>query len=186
MTAKSFFVCAIEGRNTSGGVRVSNYGYTSQTLAGLISSSDENNGLWGLPVAIDVAQPDLLVTALGTNDWQAGTPASASKAAITAVIDQVRMSGTKPGGGLYAGGDAMLLWPPVPDIDGLGKSAPLRADYRQMFYDVSDEKNVPLLDLEVLWGDYATDDAAGYFDNGIHPSDSGNRDIGRVLADALT
>lgn len=87
VTAKSFYVCAIEGRDTSDGVPVSNYGYTSQTLAGLISCSDETNELCGLPLAIDVAQPDLLVIVLGINDWQAGTAAATNKTTIATIID---------------------------------------------------------------------------------------------------
>ena len=183
------FIHAVEGRvNTPGTFRVSNAsinGKSLSTLFGGAGKNDEVNALYGLPM-IDMLRADLLIIALGVNDWMGNTPAATAKGWLKTLVQRQRANGNNGNGSTYANGDAMLLWNPQPDISTLGLAAPSTwAQYRAMFYEVADEENVPLLDLGGRWKDYPTANAAGFYGDGIHPNDAGSLDLAPAIQRAI-
>ncbi|MCA9325477.1 right-handed parallel beta-helix repeat-containing protein, partial [Candidatus Saccharibacteria bacterium] len=147
-------------------------------------NNDETNGSYGLP-HLDAAKADLMIIALGINDWQGATSVSTIKDALTNLIVRQRSSGTASGGGDHADGDVMLLWNPIPNIAALGKSESLWEDYRQAYYEVADEQNCALLDLGLVWDDYATGSGLGYYADTIHLSDSGSAIVAQKVAQSI-
>jgi lysophospholipase L1-like esterase len=183
------FIHAVEGRvNTPGTFRVSNAsinGKSLSTLFGGAGKNDEVNALYGLPM-IDMLRADLLIIALGSNDWLSSTPAATAKTWLKALIQRQRAAGDNGNGSTYANGDALLVWNPQPDLTTLGLSTPSTWQaYRDMFYEVADEENVPLLDLGTRWNTYAAGNAAGFFGDGIHPNDAGSLDIAPAVRRAM-
>jgi len=184
----STFLASVEGKVTSNSVvRVSNpsiNGKSLDTLWAGAAKNDETNGLYGLPL-IDSLRADLLVIALGTNDWQAGVDASVTKSQLATLIARQRAYGTNDGGAPKANGEVLLLWPPLPDVTALGESHELRYWYRRAMYDVANENNVALLDLEQLWGGYSEANSRGLFADTIHPSTAGSADIANAVMTAI-
>lgn len=180
-TSDMFFM-AVHGMNASQGrFRVSNLGYSSKSLASF-SETDETNSLFGLPL-IDAVKADLLIVALGINDWQALTNVATTKARLTSIVQRQRANGTNAGGGANANGDALLVWNPAPDFTTL--TQPYWEIYRDMFYEVANEQNVALLDMGDRWKDYPTANALGLFADAIHPTDAGSADIAPAIEDTL-
>ena len=183
------FIHAIEARvNTPGTFRVSNAsinGKSLSTLFGGAGKNDEVNALYGLPM-VDMLRADLLIIALGSNDWLSSTPAATAKAWLKTLVQRQRATGNNGNGSTYANGDALLVWNPQPDLTTLGIGAPSTWQaYRDMFYEVADEENVPLLDLGTRWNAYAAGNAAGFFGDGIHPNDAGSLDIAPAVRRAM-
>jgi len=183
------FIHAIEARiNTLGTFRVSNASVNSKSLSTLFGGAgknDETNALYGLPM-VDMLRADLLIIALGSNDWLSSTSAATAKAWLKTLVQRQRATGDNGNGSTYASGDALLLWNPQPDLSTLGLGTPSTWDeYREMFYEVADEENVPLLDLGQRWNNYATANTAGLFGDGIHPNDAGSLDIAQSVRRAL-
>jgi len=183
------FIHAIEARvNTPGTFRVSNASINGKSLSTLFAGSgknDEVNALYGLPM-VDMLRADLLIIALGSNDWLSSTPAATAKTWLKTLIQRQRAAGNNGNGSTYANGDALLVWNPQPDLTTLGLGTPSTWQaYRDMFYEVADEENVPLLDLGTRWDTYATGNAAGFFGDGIHPNDAGSLDIAPAVRRAM-
>lgn len=181
------FIHAIEARvNTPGTFRVSNASINGKSLSTLFAGkNDEVNALYGLPM-VDMLRADLLIIALGSNDWLSSTPAATAKTWLKTLIQRQRAAGNNGNGSTYANGDALLVWNPQPDLTTLGLGTPSTWQaYRDMFYEVADEENVPLLDLGTRWDTYATGNAAGFFGDGIHPNDAGSLDIAPAVRRAM-
>lgn len=181
------YVAMVEAvHETPGTFRVSNMGISGQSLSSFFSGSgmdDATNGLFGLPW-IDTARADLLLIALGINDWQGARSVASVKADLATLI--ARQRATAGGGGAAgAAGDAVLLWNPKPDIAALGKDAALWDAYRAAFYEAADANDACLIDLGGRWKDYATAQAAGLFADTIHPSDGGADDLASATMHAL-
>lgn len=189
-------VFGVEGRITGNGRwRVTNQGFDGKSLATLFNNntSGETTGLRGLPF-IDSLKADLLVIALGINDWQATASVAASKALLTSVVQRQRSKATNALGGPHAGGEAVLLWNPSPytaDVPtGLQPvGGPTWAAYRDMYYQVADEQNCALIDLGQLWGlDFNKvfgSTYGGLFADRIHPNDRGAGDMAGMINRAL-
>ncbi len=79
----------------------------------------------------------------------------------------------------------MLLWNPLPDVAGLGKDPQLWDAYRNAYYEVADEQDVPLLDLGGAWKDFATANALGMFADVIHPGNRGSAGLADLVEHAL-
>lgn len=179
---------AVEGRiPTPGTIRVSNIGVSGVSLMSGVRANDEANGHYGLPL-VDVLKADLLIIALGINDWNLRRSIADLKADLGTLITRQMASGTNAGGGTKAAGDAMLVWNPQPDLETLpaGSSpGPTWDEYREAYYDVADQYNVPLLDLGGRWKDFPTANAMGLFGDGIHVSDTGSADIAPAVRNAI-
>lgn len=190
--AQDVFLIAVEGRvSGSGKIDVSNTAISSKSLASFgagtigAAANNETNGLFGLPM-IDWMQSDLLVIALGVNDWQGNRSVASVKEALTAIIIRQRSAGVNPnGGGNYAGGDAILSWDAQPNATALGKDPVLWEAYRQAYYEVADEQNCALIDFSVAWKDFATANGLGLFADSIHPNDLGSANLADIAYRAI-
>lgn len=180
----SMYVLGVEARiNTLGTFRVSNASVNGVSLTSLYAGSgmnDETNGFFGLPM-IDMLRADLLIIALGINDWQAKVTIATLKDMLRTVIQRQRSSGAG-----RAQGDVLLLWNPQPDISTLQPTGgPTWEEYRQAYYDIADEQNCALLDMGLRYKDYATGNSLGMFGDGIHLGSVGSVDIVPAIRRAI-
>ncbi len=121
---------------------------------------------------LDTFDFDLLIIALGTNDYNAGRSIDDVRLDLKSVVERQRSTG----------GDVALLFPPIssPTLYP-GAPAPTYVDYEQLYATLATELDVPFLDLTHLWG--STFDEANavlpprYADGVIHPSDGGASDM---------
>lgn len=186
------FLTAVEGFNDDPGTfRVSNPSISGRSLWSLFggaSMNDETVAWAGLPL-IDMLRADLLVVALGVNDWLTGISVSDAKAWLKTLVQRQRGSDAAPGGGTKANGDVLLLWNPQPDISTLGPTVGGATwdQYRAMFYEVADEEDVALLDLGMRWGGFDNADSLGFYlpADHIHPIDAPTRDMAVAVHSAL-
>lgn len=184
------FLSWVEARiNTLGTFRISNPSINGRSLYTLGAdgtiNNDETTATYGLPL-LDAMQADLMIVALGINDWQNSRSVANFKAYVTTLVERQRSAGANAGGGNHADGDVLLLWNPQPDVDTLVPGAdPTWQQYRDALYEVADTEDCALLDLGMRWGGFATGDAAGYFSDPIHPTDLGAADIASVVESAL-
>lgn len=173
----------------NGRFEVSNASISTKSIYSLFSASaghnDETNGLYGLPM-IDFLKADLLVFALGINDWQfgSGRTLAGTLTDLGTVVDRQTSSGNAPTGAVKANGDVLLVWNPEPSAS-LNASDATWAEWRQGWYDTADTKGVPFLDLGMRWGGYAAGTAAGLFADTIHPDDDGALDIVSAVHEAV-
>lgn len=167
----------------TGTFRVSNASVNGQSLGTLFAlpNYDDGNHFYGLSI-IDMIDADLLVIALGINDWQASRSIADLKANLTTLIRRQRStSAGKPAG------DVMLLWNPQPDLATFQPpGGPSWESYRQAYYEVAKVENVALLDLGLLWQDEATATTLGVMTDGIHPNANGSIDIAAAVYQAVT
>lgn len=190
-TTGDVFLVAVEAIvSTAGTFRVGNMSISGESLSSFgagTANNDETNGLFGRPW-IDTLRADLLVIALGINDWQAQRSLATVKTELGNLIARQRASGTS-GGGANADGDAVLVWNPKPDTATLGGGAytnPSWDAYRAAWYEAADQFDVPLLDFGDRWGgSYATANGLGLYADAIHPNDSGADDLAAGVAHAL-
>lgn len=145
----------------------------------------ETTGLSGLPL-IDMIRADMLVIALGVNDWLSGQSVADTKTRLTSLVTRQRESGTNAGGGAKTAGEVMLAWSPQPNLSTLTPSSGSAtwAQFREMFYEVAAEQEVPLLDMGARWTDFTTGNARGLFGDDIHPNDAGSHDIAAAAGSA--
>ena len=192
---QNLFVWGVEARvNGNGRFRINNASISGKSLQSFFGGNatpetyNDQTGLFGLPL-IDSMKSDLLVIALGINDWQGQRPLSSVKTWLNVLIDRQRASSASAGT-VPAKGDVMLLWNPKPDLATLAggpasNSNPSWDQYRDLYYEVADEKDVALVDLGGAWKDYATANAHGLFADTIHPGDKGAADIAGLVERAL-
>ncbi|WP_333810802.1 SGNH/GDSL hydrolase family protein [Timonella senegalensis] len=178
---------AVEARVAVGGtVRVSNLGYNSKSLgtAGITApaNNDEVNALYGMPLMFDMVDADLAIIGLGTNDWQGLIDPEVVRSGLVTAVRRQRQVGVNAQGRAYAGGDAVLLWNPQPD---LALSSLSWQAYRDVFYQVAQSEDVCLIDLGAAWGDFQSATAAGLFADPVHPSDRGAFDIASRVYSAI-
>lgn len=164
---------AVRAQTGAGRVDLSTVAISSQSLAKFCGPDydDPAGGRYGLAF-LDTFAFDLLVVALGTNDYNAGRPLAVARDYLTRLVNRQ----------LAGGRDAVLSFPPLSNPRLYpGGSAPTYDAYAQMFAEVAAELSVPFLDLSHLWGrDFARADAVQppkYADHTIHPSDSGAHDM---------
>lgn len=175
----------------NGKIEVCNPSYNGKSLFSLFSASsahnDETNGLYGLPM-IDGLKADLLVMALGINDWQFAPPnartLNATLADVATVLSRQVGSGNAPTGAPKANGDAMLLWNPEP-LNSLGQSPQTWAEWREGWHAAAASAKVPLLDLGLRFGGYASGVSAGLMADTIHRNDSGSLDEVAAIEEAI-
>lgn len=160
-------------------------GKSFQSLFSAAARNDEVNGLYGLPM-IDFLKADLLVCALGINDWQANRTAAQGTADLATVIARQTTSGNAPTGAAKANGGCLVVWNPQPNLTILGLSSPDNwATWRAGWRTQSAASGVSLLDLGGHWIDYPTGNTAGLFADGIHPNDTGSLDLMAALDSAI-
>ena len=183
------FLIAVEARvPTAGTFRVGNMSRNGAGTSTIVSSSDDANGTRGLPW-IDSLRADLLVMALNTNDWQGQSPLVNFKGRVATIVNRQRQVGVSATGSTYAGGDAVLVLHPKPDVATLGGGAyinPSWDQYRAAMYELAEELDVCLIDFGDRWGgSYATANSRGLFADAIHPGDAGADDLAAGIVHAL-
>ncbi|WIB16283.1 SGNH/GDSL hydrolase family protein [Curtobacterium sp. MCPF17_050] len=186
------FLVAIESHVSTGRWRVGSMSISGQSLDSFGAGPTKNDdayGLYGRPW-LDTMRADLLVIALGINDWQAQRPIAFVKDALRTLIARQRAKGTSvAGSGTAPGGDAVLLWNPKPSIERLGDGTyvnPSWDEYRAAYYDIADEQDVCLIDFGDRWGgSYATANGLGLYADPIHPGDAGADDMAAGVVHAL-
>lgn len=175
-------VLGVEGRVSSGAVRVSNLAYPGMAMADAVMT-DDVTGNFGMAVAFDMVGADLNIIMPGTNDWQGHVPVATYKARLINYITRAQWNPRQD----RAGGDVLLVAPaqPLYSMYPLDKvQTPALPEYLRATYEVADQLNVPLLDLAYAWKDYAS--STVFFHDGLHPSDSGHFDIARRIVNAIS
>lgn len=184
----------IEGRvPTKGTWRVTNASINGKALSTLFAgdgNDDPESELFGLGM-VDSLRADILVIALGTNDWHGGATKETVKENLTTLIQRQRATGTSVAGGTLAGGDAVLLFNPQPSIDDSGYPTYIATaktpwdQIRAAFHEVSAEQHCELIDLGDLWGGFGKSAELGYMADDLHVSDAGAKQIARAVEDHL-
>lgn len=182
-SAADMYVFGVEALISGPGTfRVTNASVNGQSLATLFAGVgyDDGNAFFGLSI-VDMIDANLLVIALGTNDWQASRTVADLKANLTTLIQRQRSTAAgKPAG------DAMLLWNPQPDLGTFQPPVgPTWEAYREAYYEVATAQNVPLLDLGLRWENETTATALGVMTDGIHPNANGSIDIAAAVFNAV-
>lgn len=155
-------------QSSTSGVRVTRAAKTGEQIAGL-SGSEES-----MATVIDLAAPDLFIGMGIDNDYLNGHTAVATfKSRWATVVDRVRAGG----------GDVLLVIPPPPEDMSL---TPPWEDYVEALYELADEKDVALLNLETRWGPSEDAQADGLMSvDGYHPNGMGHRDIARAVYEVI-
>lgn len=187
------FVGMVEARiNGNGKFRISNTSQSSKSMpnivqtAGVINTGDDN-GLTGLS-PMDSIKADLLVMALGINDWQGQHTLANMKLRLETIIQRQRATANPLAGVVPAGGEIVLLWNPKPNTATLGGGLNNNPDWdavRNLYYEVAEEQDVALIDLGGRWKDYDTANSFGMYADTIHPGDKGAGDIAGSVYRAL-
>jgi lysophospholipase L1-like esterase len=125
------------------------------------------------------AAPSLLLVEVGVNDaiHADETPIEATAASYRSILEGFRSHGI----------DHLMLVgaPPVRPTHQPGPWGV--ADlYDQVYRPIALEFDLPLLDLLSRWRDYETARGAGYLEDQVHPTALGHRDIGDLLASAIS
>ena len=171
-TGDSVDLVAVRASTGAGRLSINTVAVSGESLSTFLGGDPPKGTAYaGLPF-IDTFGFDLLVVALGTNDYNTGTPLDEVRRHLTAIVARQRATG----------GDVALFFPPIsaPRLYP-GPPAPTYTDYEQLFATVAADVGVPFLDLTHLWGPtFEAADAVQppkYADHAIHPSDNGAHDI---------
>ena len=196
--ASNLTVLGIEGRVAKLGTwRVSNPSVSGKSLGSLFASPgfEDANEFFGLGL-VDSLRADLLLIALGLNDWHEGRSKAWIKDALRVLVQRQRSAGssghaTYPG--QHANGDAVLVFPPqvrlkangLPDYAG-GEGAVIPwSDLRAAFYEIADEQDVVLVDFGERWEGFQKGWDKGLFADPLHPGDAGALDLADGVMQAL-
>jgi lysophospholipase L1-like esterase len=184
----------IEGRVPAKGTwRLTNASINGKALSTLFAgdgNDDTESELFGLGM-VDSLRADILIIALGTNDWHGGATKQTIKKNLTTLIRRQRATGTSAAGGALTGGDALLLFNPQPSIDASGYPTYIATaktpwdEIRAAFHEVSAEQQCELIDLGDLWGGFGKSAELGYMADDLHVSDAGAMHIARAVEDHL-
>jgi lysophospholipase L1-like esterase len=189
----NLFVMYVEARiNGNGRFRISNAAQSSKSLPNIVPTAGihdfgDSTGLTGL-APVDSLKADLLILALGINDWQGQHALNNIRLRLETMIARQRASTNPTAGVVPANGDIVLLWNPQPDTATLGGGAyinPQWNDVRNLFYEVAEDNDVALIDLGERWKNYSTANGLGLYADTIHPSDKGAGDIAGSVYRAL-
>ena len=196
--ASNLTLLGIEGRVAKLGTwRVSNPSVSGKSLGSLFASPgfEDANEFFGLGL-VDSLRADVLLIALGLNDWHEGRSKAWIKDALRVLVQRQRSAGssghaTYPG--QHANGDAVLVFPPqvrlkangLPDYAG-GEGAVIPwSDLRAAFYEIADEQDVVLIDFGERWEGFQKGWDKGLFADPLHPGDTGALDLADGVMQAL-
>jgi hypothetical protein len=166
-------LAGVEATIGSAGFRVSQVAYSSQQAYQLAFPSDAT-GIKTRESAFAFARPDIGIMDLLINSYQGQEPLAATLANNRVVLEKIKETG-----------DPLLLTA-FPRSNPSSYAIPLEA-YNELYYQLADEYNVPLLDMQNRWGTYAEMNAApfGYYGDVVHENDKGAADYTNAIFDAL-
>lgn len=126
--------------------------------------------------ALQAIAPDLTILLFPTNDVQNGAGAGETFAntisSLQSFIDTGKLTGD------------VILVTFVPLSTALA-SATVQKDYLQPMKDLARRNRIPLVDVNALFGDYVTANAAGRMFDTLHPNGTGYADIAGLLKPML-
>jgi lysophospholipase L1-like esterase len=117
---------------------------------------------------------DLSIICLGINDWRTSVGAATFKTRMQTLITTQVNAGCKP-----------MLMTPVFDNGSAGETAQ-QEDYVTALRELAVSNDLALIDIRAKWGSYAAADAAGLYEDDVHPSGTGYQDIAETVAAAVT
>jgi lysophospholipase L1-like esterase len=176
---------SIKGRTKAGTIEISNTAISGRSLGSFMGSgnNDETTGRFGLPF-LDTLKSDVVVIALGVNDWQGSTPTATIKTYLNTLITRVKAYGGVP----------VLYVVPQPAVELQPSGGPTYTAYVTAFLEVAAASGTAILNHQKLWAsDSVTNEndiwlagvALGKYGSTnpatagrIHPNDSGLADMG--------
>lgn len=125
------------------------------------------------------SQPDLTIIALETNDWGNGpTAVSTYKAKLATLIEAAQLTGS-----------VLLIATVPPKEPFISPPTTSIEPYNDALYELADEYDCALLNMQERWGTYDEALAAGLMATEsapfYHPSDVGNMDYANAVFDAV-
>lgn len=166
---------ALEAANVGvGGARVIRVGSSGNSTNGL----SVGNALSGHVAAVTAMAPDLVIEMLGTNDFGTVNPPitpAVYKSQTAAFVQAL----------LAAGIDVAVIVEPAPQAPRTGQTTYTLVQYRQALYEVADENDIALIDMQDRWGDWVSANALGLMGDDYHPSNRGHNDTARAIYEAL-
>ena len=167
---------AWKGSRGDGRIFVDNLSISGRSLGTFLSSTPGRDGL----AFLDTLDPDVVLIALGTNDYNSAVPLATAQANLATIISRVQANG----------GVALAMFPPQssPTLYP-GGSAATYTQYANGFSATCSTAGIGYLNLQKLWGGaasteqaiYDAGNAAGNYADTIHPSDSGAADIAAAV-----
>lgn len=180
-------VFAIEARVSSGGVVVSNLARSGATAAMLVQDN-ATDGRLGMSVAFDASRAHLHIIQMMTNDFQTHVPVATFKARIQQAVERQRSTTPVANGGTPAGGDVLLVAGQPVNLAAIpadGVQDPPYTAYVGALYEVATEYDVPLMDLDVMFENYAAGSARGWYADNLHASPIGHEAIAAAFERSL-
>ena len=156
-------VLGAELTGTTGGVRILNTGIGGRVTASTIGTFNVEN-IVSLSTGFN---SDLVLYMMETNDTPS-LPVETYRTNVALAIERQKTNGS----------DVVI----VTAVPSLAKDF---TPYTAALYSIADEKDVPLIDIQNLWGDYATQNALGMMDDGLHPKPEGYQAVASLIMRAL-
>lgn len=175
-TADNAILHGIEGRNdriptNNKGIRVTKAGLTGATVQTLLQSGS-TTGSSSLATIFDTCRPDLTILGMEENDYlNSHIPVATYKSRMSTVIDYAKTYGS------------VLLVACIPPQDTA--STPSLSAYTQILYELADEKDCALIDMQARWGTYAISQPLGMYRDAFHGSERGYWDMAKIAFDAI-
>lgn len=148
------------------GVVLAGKGYDFEIVNAGVSGDTSAGGLARYDWSVASAKPDMLILALGANDFLNGIPAAKARANLSAIITRAQDAGMTV---LLAGVSA----------GGIAQNDPSIGEYAAIYPDLAVEFNVPLYD-DILRG--VRNDFAMMQLDGLHPTRAGVQRIAGAMS----
>ncbi len=147
-----FFLIGATAKKGTSGVRVHNLGFNGNAITGY--APDAEAPRWARSIA-----PDLTIIAMTTNSYAAQTALNTYQQALQWTVDTAVLDG-----------DVMMIGanPRLPENNAIPQTS-----YHSRMRTVMPATG-KMVDFKTLWVDNATQLAAGYSTDGVHPSDTGH------------
>lgn len=140
--------------------------------AGWRSDNYANATQWYSPAnALAAIAPAVSYVMLGLNDFNQNRSPVGFATSMATLADKIEA----------AGSDAVLMVPMTPGTPAAERTYPWR-QYREAIYDLASDRALPLIDVGLRLGDYATAFAQGFITDELHPNIYGYPEISHLGA----
>ncbi|PZE26386.1 SGNH/GDSL hydrolase family protein [Curtobacterium sp. MCBD17_028] len=176
--ARMSFTLIVEQMTGVGGVQFAKFAINGSITQNHVQNPYPSSEL---NLIANVVQPDLTLIDLITNDWGQAVPIATFKQNMTTMIQNAQTTGD------------VVLMVPIPGSDRRGTGSgtipldqsPVFDDFVQATYDLATEFDLMVIDLRMIYGEWADANAAGLMSDDYHPNDMGHRAIAQVVFSAL-